>query len=93
MASVIAPAGSITHAVRGGASFRSLEQERVKAVGDACPTLGWVQHGPVDRGASPARVTGLMPGYCYRWRLDLSDSRDNLSTELSGVVRVAAPAP
>jgi hypothetical protein len=77
----------------GGESFRTLERERVAAVGDTCPELGWVRQGAIDDGPSPSRSVGLKPGYCYRWRLNTSDSRDNVASELSGIVRVVAPEP
>jgi hypothetical protein len=79
--------------VGGGSTSRLLERERVRAVGDSCPVLGWVPQGASDAGSSPSRSTGLKRGWCYRWRLNLSDSRSNLATELSGVVRVVPAAP
>ena len=66
----------------------TLERERVRAVNSACPTLGWLPSGRIDGGASPSLQTGLRAGFCYRWRLNLVDSRDNASVELSGTVRV-----
>jgi len=77
----------------GGTTSRVLERERVRAVGDSCPELGWVTQGASDTGPSPSMSTGLLVGFCYRWRLNLADSRDNLSVELSGVLRVAATSP
>ena len=77
--------------IGGGETTRTLERERVHAVDGACPTLGWVRQGTVDRGPSPSLASHLRPGFCYRWRLNLVDDRDNAAAELSGVVRVIAP--
>jgi subtilisin len=75
----------------GGAVRRLLERERVAVQNGACPEIGWQVRGAKSTGPSPSVSTGLKSGWCYRWRLNLADRWDNLSVELSGVVRVEAP--
>jgi len=75
--------------VGGGSTSRRLERERVWAGDGPCPATGWVPQGRAETGRSPIQASGLRPGWCYRWRLNLADDHDNVSAELSGTVKVA----
>ena len=68
----------------GGAVTRSLERERGKIVKPGtCTGVFWRPDGKADTGPSPSPQTGLKPGYCYRWRLNLGDRALNVGVYLS----------
>ena len=73
----------------GGIVDRSLERERGKVVhAGTCDGVTWRVDGPTDHGASPSAQSGLLPGYCYRWRINLEDRATNVGSYLSGRVLV-----
>jgi len=68
---------------------RSLERERGKVVNaGSCDGVWWRVDGPADHGSSPSAQSGLQPGFCYRWRLNLEDRAENVGSYLSGRVLV-----
>ena len=75
----------------GGAITRRLDRERVRVANGSCPDQGWLPQGRAVRDRSPVLSPPLVSGWCYRWRLNLADARDNFAAELSGTVRVEAP--
>ena len=74
------------------AARRVLERERARLDDGRCLAGGWDRQGDVRTGRSPQSSGPLRAGFCYRWRLNLSDVRDSVRAELSGVIRVVDPA-
>jgi hypothetical protein len=75
-----------------GPTSRVLERESAKPVPDGtCVGVAWRPDGFAVTKRSPSRQTGLAPGRCYRWRLNLADAAGNAATYVSGVVLVQAP--
>ena len=73
----------------GGIIDRSLERERGKVVNaGSCDGVTWRVDGPTDHGSSPSPQSGLQPGYCYRWRINLEDRAANVGSYLSGRVLI-----
>jgi hypothetical protein len=79
----------------GGIVDSSLERERGKIVSTgSCDGVTWRVDGPTDHGSSPSNQSGLQPGYCYRWRINLEDRASNVGSYLSGRVLVeGSPVP
>jgi hypothetical protein len=76
----------------GGAPGLSqrLERERLRArANGTCGGSHWKASGPT-RSVRRGRFTdrGLLPGWCYRWRLVLEDGAGNMATVISGVRRI-----
>ncbi len=76
----------------GGIIDRSLERERGKVTNaGTCNGVAW-RVDSTDHGASPLVQSGLKPGYCYRWRINLEDPASNVGSYLSGQVLIRASA-
>jgi hypothetical protein len=77
----------------GGIVDRWLERERGRVVhAGSCNGVTWRVDGPTDQGSSPSAQSGLRPGYCYRWRLNLEDRASNVGSYLSGRVLIQGSA-
>jgi hypothetical protein len=48
----------------------------------------WRPDGSIDSGSSPSGQSGLRHGYCYRWRLNLTDHNNMVGVGISGRVLV-----
>ncbi|MDQ3493438.1 MAG: S8 family serine peptidase [Chloroflexota bacterium] len=68
---------------------QQVERERARAPeGGGCDSLRWRLDGATSGTASPLLVSGLKAGWCYRWRLVLEDGAANVTTVISGAVRI-----
>jgi hypothetical protein len=70
-----------------GGLRRRVELEQARAKDDACDGLFWRYKGVGSSAASPVLFSDLRQGFCYRWRLVVSDEADNAITRISGTVR------
>ncbi|MBA2569769.1 MAG: hypothetical protein H0V04_01165, partial [Chloroflexi bacterium] len=76
-----------------GGLLRAVERERTKRIApDDCDGLRWKLDGPTITDPSPIRSSGLKSGYCYRWRLVLTDRAASVTTVISGTIAVMPPA-
>ncbi|MDQ3553731.1 MAG: S8 family serine peptidase, partial [Chloroflexota bacterium] len=72
-----------------GGLTQQVERERARApAGAGCDSLRWRLEGGTAWAASPLLVSGLKAGWCYRWRLVLEDGAANVTTLISGAVRI-----
>ena len=76
-----------------GVVSRSLQRQKVAIDGTACPALGWANDGAATTTESPRAESGLLDGYCYRYRLTLVDGVGNSSIMTSGELIVDSSAP
>jgi hypothetical protein len=76
-----------------GVVSRSLQRQRVAIDDTDCPALGWTNDGAATTTESPRAESGLLDGYCYRYRLTLVDGVGNSSTTTSGELIVDSSAP
>lgn len=74
---------------------RSLTLLMGGSVNGSCDIERWVAPSPAwhSDGASPQTATGLLPGFCYRFVLTLTDSNSVTTRWESGPVRSDALAP
>jgi hypothetical protein len=76
-----------------GVATRSLQRQKAAIAGAACPATGWSNDGAASLDASPRSDSGLQSGYCYRYRLTLTDEVGNAETYTSGELIVDSTAP
>jgi subtilisin len=75
----------------GSAGLRSrrLERERGRVVEPGtCQGVTWLVDGAVDSGTSPSAQSGLKRGYCYRWRLSVTDRNNMVGVAISGQILI-----
>ncbi len=74
----------------GGLISHLLERERaVPVTPGSCDGVFWVPDKNEYAGSSPVTQTGLTPGDCYRWRLDLTDRAHMVGVSISGSVLIS----
>jgi hypothetical protein len=87
---------SWTEAENGsGVSARFMQREIMFGPGDGgCLGFDWEDDGSASQTAtSPLAVTGLLNGYCYRWRLTVVDGVGNTSWATSPTILIDTAAP
>jgi hypothetical protein len=79
----------------GWATDQRIQQQRARvAHAGRCTGLIWANDGAARLMSSPNVATGLISGYCYRWRITSLDRVGNRgATRTSGVVLFDARAP
>jgi hypothetical protein len=74
---------------------RSLSLALAQPINGSCSVDRWLPAAPAwhSTGVSPQTVTGLQPGLCYRFLLQLTDSNGTTTSSRSGTMLIDPLAP
>ncbi len=75
------------HGGSGGLTHVLERERKTRAADGSCAGRLWRLDGPTRTVGSGYTATGLVAGYCYRWRLVLQDGAANVTTVISGIVK------